>query len=194
LAAFAGRHALLTPVCLITIALSVLGVRRALDLSVTDTWRDPYILAGTVCIFAFAFGEPIVRRLLSTRSMMFLGDISYSVYLTHMIAIHIVREAFEAADLPMMWTALPVVLALSIVFACATTWALRTASKGVADGQAQAHATRDEGRLTTIRVLRGQSSHIRLAVDKSTQVVSGTIPLKHNLCGNGIDRCRNLFS
>ena len=122
IAAFEARRALLTPICLLAITLSIPGVRRALDLAVIETWRDPYIIAGTVAIFALSFGEPVARRLLSTRTMIFLGDISYSLYLTHMVAVHIVRETFEAADLPMMWTALPVVLALSIVLACATTW------------------------------------------------------------------------
>lgn len=79
-------------------------MRRALDLAVIETWRDPYIIAGTVAILALSFGEPVARRLLSTRAMIFLGDISYCLYLTHMVAVHIVQETFIAMEMPMMWT------------------------------------------------------------------------------------------
>ncbi|MGG7564669.1 acyltransferase family protein [Rhodovulum sp. DZ06] len=112
----------LTPLCLALVALSIPGVRRVLDLPVYETWTDPYIMAGTVALFALAFGEPVVQRVLSTRPLTFLGDISYSLYLTHMVGVWFVRTAFQKLGLPYEWVGLAPLLLLCILMAAASTW------------------------------------------------------------------------
>jgi peptidoglycan/LPS O-acetylase OafA/YrhL len=75
------------------------GVGESFDVC----WEGAYIPPFLICIWVFAKGNGLLSRILSTRPLVYLGELSFGVYMLHMPVMHtichtpLVREVFDWA-------------------------------------------------------------------------------------------------
>lgn len=109
--------------------IAIPGVRRRLDLPTTDTFQDPITIACVLVVFAAAFADPLMRRLLSTRPAVFLGEVSFSFYLCHKMFILVAGDIVDESTLAGRMFGLAIAFGLTLGFAVLTHRLLETPSR-----------------------------------------------------------------
>ncbi|GJL91034.1 acyltransferase family protein [Hyphococcus sp.] len=84
----------------------------ASDISGTPRLLLHLLMTGWIASIVLAPASNLTK-ILSWRPVVFIGAVSYGMYLYHMWCIHIARVAIEKAGLPLLWTEFPLALALT---------------------------------------------------------------------------------
>ena len=97
-------------------------------------WPETAIvpLATFAAILALAFADGAVARRLGSGAFLWLGEISYSTYLSHSLLFLLFKLAFVGSDLQIGWTGLAAYLALVLAMSAALyRWVERPAQRSL---------------------------------------------------------------
>lgn len=77
-------------------------------------WWEPWIACAVAALLLTSAASPVAGRLLGSRPLRWLGAVSYSLYLTHMLVLMNLRALFDPAARPAVFFALTLVLSLGL--------------------------------------------------------------------------------